>query len=108
MVVRSGPAEGREDEFNRWYDEVHLPEILAVPGFVSGRRYRATAESEYPYLAVYEIETDGALEEPIKAWRALSAAGRTTKGAAVRTSPPPVVTVYEELSPSTRSRRGTD
>lgn len=97
MVVRSGPAAGQEDEFNRWYDQVHLPEILSVPGFVSGRRYRSSGPSDYPYLAVYEIESDGDLDEPIKAWRELSAAGRTTRGSAVRTSPPPVVTVYELL-----------
>ena len=29
QVVFSNPAEGKEDEFNEWYDTVHIPELLA-------------------------------------------------------------------------------
>lgn len=63
MVVQSRPVAGREDEYNAWYDDVHLPEVLTVSGFVSAQRY-VTASTDgaepYPYLAVYEIEGDGA------------------------------------------------
>jgi hypothetical protein len=56
----SDPA--REDEFNRWYDEVHLPDLLSVPGIVAARRYRVApargAEPSSQYLAVYEIEAE--------------------------------------------------
>jgi len=30
-----------EVEFNRWYDEEHIPRLLAVPGFLSSGRYAA-------------------------------------------------------------------
>ena len=40
-VVRAEVYEDVEAEWNRWYDAVHLPEILACPGFRAGRRYRA-------------------------------------------------------------------
>ena len=40
MVWADVPAE-KEDEFNRWYDEEHLPERMAIPGFLGGARYRA-------------------------------------------------------------------
>lgn len=30
--------EGKEAEYDRWYDEVHSPEVLGTPGFVSMRR----------------------------------------------------------------------
>ncbi len=62
MLVMSRPAEGREDEYNAWYQDVHLPELVSLPGIVSARRFRlARKVSEvetYPYLAVYDIETD--------------------------------------------------
>ena len=28
-------TEGRDDEFNDWYDNRHLPDVLAVEGFVA-------------------------------------------------------------------------
>ena len=28
-----------EAEFNRWYDEEHVPRLLQVPGFLSAGRY---------------------------------------------------------------------
>jgi len=61
MLVFTSAVEGREDEFNKWYDEIHLPEVLTVPGFVAARRYVATDDSlggpgPRKYLAVYEIE----------------------------------------------------
>jgi hypothetical protein len=48
-------------EFNRWFDEEHLPERLSCPGFMRGRRYRAV-EGEHRYLALYELESPAVLE----------------------------------------------
>jgi len=62
MIVQSNPAEGREDEFNEWYENTHLDEVLTVPGIVRAHRYRVKDGSANPsgrrYLAVYEIEAD--------------------------------------------------
>lgn len=44
-----------EAEFNRWYDEEHLPERLRCPGFRSARRYLAT-EGSPKYVAIYELD----------------------------------------------------
>ena len=53
-----------EDGWNRWYDEVHLPEILACPGFLSGTRY-LSAGSRYGaggrYFTVYELSSSDAI-----------------------------------------------
>ena len=60
-VVMSNPVSGKEDEYNRWYTDQHLPDVLAVPGFVAAQRFRVDdAGSKLPhrYLALYEIETD--------------------------------------------------
>jgi hypothetical protein len=62
LVTLTGPVEGREDEYNNWYQNIHLAEVVALPGFKSVQRYRIKqplAEHEtFPYLAIYDIETD--------------------------------------------------
>ena len=55
------PPEGREDEFNLWYDEHHSPShVKGVPGFKSALRYKSDAGPHY--LAIYELTSPGALE----------------------------------------------
>ncbi|MBB4660435.1 hypothetical protein [Conexibacter arvalis] len=52
-------------EFDRWYDEVHLPEVLACPGFRWGRRYLGVpAEDGTPFLTLYGIAGPEALDSP--------------------------------------------
>lgn len=57
LVVRAEVPADIETDWNHWYDEVHLPEILACPGFRAGRRYRAAdLAAGSLYLALYEID----------------------------------------------------
>ena len=62
LIANNGPTDGEDDDadYNRWYDEVHVPDLLAVPGITSARRFRVvmSRRSTPPYLALYEIETD--------------------------------------------------
>ena len=98
-VVRSRPVDpAREDEFNDWYDGVHVPELLSVPGFRSARRFRRVGSGDEgpEYLAVYEIEADD-VAAPVAEWRRRSSAGETTRTDALQVDPPPVVGLYEEL-----------
>src|SRR5512145_2508641 len=60
MVWADVPAE-KEDEFNRWYNEEHLPERLAIPGFLSAARYEAIKGGP-KHLAVYELESSAVLD----------------------------------------------
>jgi hypothetical protein len=92
MVVQSGPAEGREDEYHDWYENVHIPEVLAVPGFVGARRFRALDGDHW--LTIYEIDSDD-IAATVGEFRSRSAAGETTKSDSMRTDPPAVVTLYE-------------
>ena len=71
LVVLTNPVAGRDEEYNRWYDEQHLHDVLAVPGFTAAQRFRladaSMADERFPwrYLAIYEVETDdlrGAME----------------------------------------------
>jgi len=63
MVVLTNPVAGREAEFNAWYTEKHLYDVIKVPGFISAQRFKGlrepgSKEAKFGYLAVYELETD--------------------------------------------------
>lgn len=67
LIVFTSPAEGREEEYNDWYDNTHLPEFLALPGVVSGRRFKLSPDgpkARQSYAAIYELSTgpDSVLE----------------------------------------------
>jgi hypothetical protein len=66
VVVLSNPTEGNEDEFNDWYERVHLDEVLQTAGFRSAQRFRLEGqrghESSHGYLALYETEGESADE----------------------------------------------
>lgn len=59
LVMHDIPAD-LEDDYNRWYHEEHLAERLALPGFVSARRYRAVG-SQPAYMVVYKCHAIDAL-----------------------------------------------
>jgi hypothetical protein len=97
MVVQSRPVSAdREHEYNEWYTSVHIPEILAVPGFTGARRYKVTSTDGPVYVAVYDIEADD-VTAPVKELSARSAAGRHTRSDLLATDPPPVVTIAEQV-----------
>ena len=54
MVYVDVPAP-LEDEFNRWYNEKHIPERLAIPGVLNAARYVAVRGGPQ-YLACYQLE----------------------------------------------------
>jgi hypothetical protein len=85
-----------EEEFNRWFDEEHLPERLSCPGFLSGRRYRAV-EGEPRYLALYELESPAVLES--EAYRAMAAPSEWTRRIQPRWLRV-VRNVYEDITPA--------
>ena len=66
FLMFTNAVEGRDEDFNQWYDERHVPEVLdQVPGFLAATRYRldpAQREGQppapYEYLVVYECEED--------------------------------------------------
>lgn len=64
MCVMTSPAEGKEQAFNRWYDEQHVPDVRRVPGILTAQRFRLSeVQHKAPpfsqnYFAFYEIETE--------------------------------------------------
>jgi len=61
-VVLTNPVPGREAEFNDWYTNTHVPDVLRVPGIKSAQRFRRTTQQRrpgpqpYEYLAVFQCE----------------------------------------------------
>jgi len=53
-----------EEEFNRWYDQVHIPMLFKFNGLKKATRYKiAKPSEEYPeYLAIYEFESQKTFE----------------------------------------------
>jgi len=50
----------REDEFNDWYNNIHIPDVMETQGFISATRYEIiqSTDEKGKYLAIYEMETD--------------------------------------------------
>ncbi len=67
----STAGRAREAEFNAWYNERHVPEWVAQPGFVRGWRLRAldhptqTHPHEHGYYAVYELDSVTAFNDAL-------------------------------------------
>jgi hypothetical protein len=53
-----------EEEFNRWYDEKHLPESVACPGFHVGARYRSSDDKERKYTTLYIVDDEETMSTP--------------------------------------------
>ncbi len=66
VVVLSEPVAGRAGEFNDWYENTHIDEVLASAGWASGQRFELAAEQGAPcplrHLALYEVEADDPAE----------------------------------------------
>lgn len=63
LIVMTQPVEGREQEYNDWYQGMHLPDLVAVYGVKSAQRFQLSRtvvadRGPLPYLAIYDIETD--------------------------------------------------
>jgi len=64
-IVLTNATVGDDDAFNDWYTGTHIPDVLAVPGFVAAQRFRlvdhpALRTYPYRYAALYEVATDAA------------------------------------------------
>ncbi len=50
-------------DFNAWYDQEHVADLLKLPGFLNGARYEADRGGPR-YLACYELESAEAVKTP--------------------------------------------
>lgn len=97
LFVESKPASADVvEEYHRWHDEIHVPEMLTIDGFVSARRWQTDAES---FITLYEIDTD--VDTARTNLRTAFAEGHMSRPVVVETDPPPVqryLSLVSELS----------
>ncbi|MFA7556111.1 MAG: hypothetical protein WCY88_17850 [Spongiibacteraceae bacterium] len=66
LVVYSNPVPGKEQEYNDWYNNQHLSDVLAQPDYIQARRYKLTdlklddamPDASHQYVAFYHLHTD--------------------------------------------------
>ena len=56
FLAFTNPAPGKEDEYNAWYEEHHLKDVINCPGFVSARRFRLAPA---PVASITSLVVDG-------------------------------------------------
>ena len=64
IAVLAEPKPGKEDEFNDYYENLHLDEVLATTGWDTAQRFVLSDEAGQPcphrHLALYQVEADSA------------------------------------------------
>jgi hypothetical protein len=64
VVFTNVTSPEHDDEYNDWYDNTHLADVVQVPGFLAATRYRISeaqargVEPQHRYLSIYEVESD--------------------------------------------------
>ena len=99
LFVESKPSSpDLVEEYHRWQDEVHLPEMLRIDGFVSARRWTTDGDT---FITLYEIDTDiPTARANLKA--AVQSGQMSMPVAAVQTNPPAVQRYLSLLSEASR------
>ncbi|RVT94216.1 DUF4286 family protein [Sphingomonas crocodyli] len=67
LMVVTSPVEGKGEEYNRWYNEQHLRDVLSCDGFERAERFELTVPvmGQFPgkYVALYEMESDDPMRD---------------------------------------------
>ncbi len=75
FMVLSEAVEGQEDEYNEWYENTHLDEVIQTSAVVSAQRFKLVeqrgAEAPNRYLAIYEVDVD----DPSEVFASIDAKG---------------------------------
>jgi len=99
LALTAPVSSEREGEFNDWYQNVHLDQLVAIKGIKSAQRFRLAinvGEGEAsPYLAIYDIETDD-IEGVMKDIASRAGTERMVMSEALAA---PKAIVYQELGP---------
>jgi hypothetical protein len=96
MYVQTMPVSpDKEAEYHKWYNDMHLAEIVSVEGIVSARRFAPTDENG-PYIAIYELDCDD-LDAVVQRLGELGASGQMSSLEFLSMDPPPVPRVYREI-----------
>src|SRR6185369_6002262 len=64
VAVYADVTPGAEADYNRWYDTRHIPQRLALPGYLAAARYERTVQGKARYMAFYELAHAAAPNSP--------------------------------------------
>jgi hypothetical protein len=102
MFVPSQPASPeRDDEYNQWYSQTHIPEVCQVPGVTGARRFKISDPAQAgpatsTYIALYELDADD-LTNVFEEIATRATDGRIQMSDVLSMDPPPVPVIYEVL-----------
>ena len=106
-ITLSNAADDRHDEFNEWYTNVHIVDVVnQVPGVVSAQRFQLAPvqrrEPPHPwrYLAIYQIDTED-LQATMRSLQELS--GSPAMPVSDSFDPKHLALVFEAISPAVRN-----
>jgi len=95
LYVETRPATPEQEaDYNKWYDEVHLAEVVSLPGFAAARRYVPVREDGGPFVAVYDVEADD-LRQVMRELNTALSEGRMNMSPAIQMDPPPTMRLLE-------------
>jgi hypothetical protein len=95
LLVESRPESPQlVDDYNKWHDDVHIPEMLTIDGFRSARRWQA--EDGESFITLYEIDAD--IDTAKASLRAAYQSGRMSKPVAVEVTPAAVMRYFSLVS----------
>jgi hypothetical protein len=107
MVVFTNAVEGKEQEFNDWYQNTHLKDIVSIKSFVQAQRFRFHTNivpggtNPARYMAIYDIETDD-IDAALGAMNERAMSGRMPVSESM--APPILGAVYEDFGEAVKAR----
>jgi hypothetical protein len=110
-ITLSNPLGGEDDVFNEWYTNIHIVDVLKIPGVISAQRFRLASEQrrnppyEYRYLAIYKID-DSDIRGPMEALRKLS--GTPLMPVSETFDPKHLALVFEPITPEVLPQPGRE
>jgi hypothetical protein len=80
--------------YHKWYEQIHMPEMIGIEGFVSARRFASLPDTG-SFVAIYEIDADdiGAVAARLEA-----ASGQFSELVGVQLDPPPVIRFFQQIA----------
>ena len=90
--------------FNKWYNEEHLPERMAIPGYISARRFMLDPQDDQAngvlrYLCIWELADGSPLQSQF--YREQNAKPTPTKAAAGAVVKQRARGLYRQIFPTT-------
>jgi hypothetical protein len=95
MLVFANPIPGKEVEFNEWYTNTHMGDLVQLPGWMGAQRFRiitgvmprpSVAGYNHGYLIIWDLEETGA-NTALARMTAAIAGGKSRLGAAFNYAP---------------------